>query len=348
MAAQVSCSQFEKAPSSPFLYTDRELTCALLQSCLASNNRSLALDYKGNIWQWGDRSSENIEWCKRPQKVCLPSPVRFVAAGNISSFAYTWNNELWTWGSNQFGALGVGSPDYELRVSSNTPCKIDLEAVGLDGEVAQITSSCVLTDKGSLFVCGEGFASSKLQRVDCFKERVLHFAQGLMVCVAVTADGTAWTWGYNQNAEGSGALGQGALSPSQQSCSRPMRLNSLLAQGVRATKAFAGRSHAGILTEGGQLYMWGFNRFGCVGDGTTVDRDSPTLIEVPTVKQVSCGWYHTLALCHNGSLWGWGNNSTGQLASSEALLQSSPVDITKRLPSDTAEVLAVAGAFVEA
>lgn len=64
----------------------------------------------------------------------------------------------------------------------------------------------------------------------------------------------------------------------------------------------------------GNVYCWGDNRNGQVGDGTTVDRPDPTLVDVPgTAIEVSAMGYQTCALNDEGEAYCWGLNGNGQL-----------------------------------
>jgi alpha-tubulin suppressor-like RCC1 family protein len=70
------------------------------------------------------------------------------------------------------------------------------------------------------------------------------------------------------------------------------------------------------LTAAGQMYSWGSNGYGQLGDGTTTDQRTPTLMAAPTGSVwagVAAGFGHTLALAANGSLYAWGDNYYGQL-----------------------------------
>ena len=65
---------------------------------------------------------------------------------------------------------------------------------------------------------------------------------------------------------------------------------------------------------GANTYCWGFNRFGAVGDGTTEDRASPTLVSSPVpFAQISTTGTHTCAITSDGVAYCWGDNVEGQL-----------------------------------
>ncbi|HEX2951098.1 MAG TPA: prepilin-type N-terminal cleavage/methylation domain-containing protein [Armatimonadota bacterium] len=78
----------------------------------------------------------------------------------------------------------------------------------------------------------------------------------------------------------------------------------------------------------GKLWAWGNNMLGSVGDGTTAfSRPSPVLVAAaPLAIAVSARNYHTLALCNDGSVWGWGYNSYGQLGDSTSTRRT-PVQV---------------------
>ena len=81
-----------------------------------------------------------------------------------------------------------------------------------------------------------------------------------------------------------------------------------------------------------QLFAWGLNTVGQLGDGTTVNKSSPVQVGVNTVnvyswKAISAGWSHTAAIKSDGSLWAWGLNLYGQLGDGTTLNKSLPVQI---------------------
>ena len=78
-----------------------------------------------------------------------------------------------------------------------------------------------------------------------------------------------------------------------------------------------------------ELYGWGSNANGRLGDGTVVDRSSPVQIGASTTwSSVSSGTgsgAHAIKL--DGTLWGWGANNNGQVGDNTGVSRSSPVQI---------------------
>lgn len=80
----------------------------------------------------------------------------------------------------------------------------------------------------------------------------------------------------------------------------------------------------------GNLWAWGRNSYGQLGDNTIISRSSPvqTIAYGTNWKQVSCGQYHTAAIKTDGTLWTWGYNEFnqyGQLGDNTTTNRSSPV-----------------------
>jgi alpha-tubulin suppressor-like RCC1 family protein len=83
----------------------------------------------------------------------------------------------------------------------------------------------------------------------------------------------------------------------------------------------------GIKTNG-TLWAWGRNDFGQLGDGTTVNKTTPTQIGTATNWQtVSTGTNHSLAIKTDGTLWAWGVNSSGQLGNNSTTNSLIPIQV---------------------
>jgi alpha-tubulin suppressor-like RCC1 family protein len=83
-----------------------------------------------------------------------------------------------------------------------------------------------------------------------------------------------------------------------------------------------------ISFSGAQLYAWGDNGDGRLGDTTTDSRSSPTQIGFLTNwSQLSGANRNTLATKTDNTLWGWGYNGQGQLGNNDVNATSSPVQV---------------------
>ena len=90
----------------------------------------------------------------------------------------------------------------------------------------------------------------------------------------------------------------------------------------------AGGRHAFVLNADGSLWGWGNNADGQLGDGTRRARPQshPWSVGEPAAAwaRVSTGENHTVGIRANGSLWGWGRNSSGQLGDGTTTAENRP------------------------
>jgi alpha-tubulin suppressor-like RCC1 family protein len=79
----------------------------------------------------------------------------------------------------------------------------------------------------------------------------------------------------------------------------------------------------------GLSLAWGYNGFGRLGDGTTVNKSSPVSVIGGFTDwcQVSAGSSHSLGVRSNGTAWAWGFNCHGRLGDGTTVSKSSPVSV---------------------
>lgn len=78
----------------------------------------------------------------------------------------------------------------------------------------------------------------------------------------------------------------------------------------------------------GELYAWGSDSYGQLGDGTRTRRNSPVRIGTAADwLDVSAGSYHSAAVNDKGELYAWGLNDKGQLGDGTTAQGLSPVKI---------------------
>ena len=83
---------------------------------------------------------------------------------------------------------------------------------------------------------------------------------------------------------------------------------------------------------GAELWAWGNNANGQIGDGTVVNRSSPVQVgSLTTWSQISSGGGSGAETGHaiktDGTLWGWGGNAFGNIGNNTIVSRSSPVQV---------------------
>lgn len=107
-------------------------------------------------------------------------------------------------------------------------------------------------------------------------------------------NGDVFIWGY-------GILG---LGPKEDHSKEPKQIPATLFgrneinPNCKVTSISSGITHVGAVNDQNDLFMWGKNKFGCLGFGNTKDQFFPLKVGVSgSVVKLSCGVDHTLALC---------------------------------------------------
>ena len=97
-----------------------------------------------------------------------------------------------------------------------------------------------------------------------------------------------------------------------------------------ATKLAAGRFNTCAIDVGGALWCWGDNSFGQLAQAIGGSAPSPTRVTAlgNEVIDVAIGQYHVCALKHDGTVWCWGGNSSGQIGDGTTTSRTSPTEVS--------------------
>lgn len=104
------------------------------------------------------------------------------------------------------------------------------------------------------------------------------------------------------------------------------------AEPIEFTQIAVGGGYTVAIDVDGNAWGWGANNLGQLGDGTTVNRNTPVKVSGGhQFKQISAGTNHMVALDANGDAWTWGYNRYGQLGngtSGSATNSNTPVKVS--------------------
>mmetsp|Transcript_7939 Transcript_7939/g.10370 ORF Transcript_7939/g.10370 Transcript_7939/m.10370 type:complete len:414 (-) Transcript_7939:2197-3438(-) len=213
---------------------------------------------------------------------------------------------VFTWGSNQFGQLGVGSDKDEALPRALSFFKDqNLKVVSV---VASGNMSAVLTSSGSCLTFG--FDAEANQAIPT----PLLDANGVLLSLsqidvggqhgaAVTQEGGIVSWGNGWN----GQLGNGEESSSEYAVEAATGVTQFL-------QVSCGHSHTAAVDTQGNLWTWGSGRDAALGHGTRESHSKPEKVKgLCNVVSVSCGQESTICLTKEGKVFTFGSNDYGQL-----------------------------------
>ena len=155
--------------------------------------------------------------------------------------------------------------------------------------------------------------------------------------IALGNDGNIYSWGLNNY----GQLGNGttANDSSLALVTKPAGVTSW-------TAITAGAFFNLAIGSDGNAYAWGYNNFGQLGNGSTANASTPTLVSLPTgvtATMVSAANNSSMIVGSDGKLYVCGRNVNGQLGLGNTTDQKSPVAVT--LPVGVTVQALASGAF---
>lgn len=280
----------------------------------AGNGFSIAIKSDGTLWAWGTNASGQLGDGTNTSRL---SPVQISATndwaqidcGADHSLAIKTNGTLWAWGTNASSQLGDGT----------TIRRYSMVQIGTDTNWAAVSASSgshslALKTNGTLWAwglngnnqLGDGTTTTRTvptqigSATDWSK-----ISAGQSFSHAIKTTGTLWAWGLNT----SGQLGDGTTSVR----TTPTQIGS-----ATTWKSISGAGFNTIATRtDGTLWTWGANTVGYLGTGNFTTRSSPGQVGTSTAWDKA--WpletsAHTLVTTSDGTLWGFGFQSLGQLA----------------------------------
>ena len=285
-----------------------------------TGQHGMGIKSDGTMWVWGDNGAGAVGSNNRTQ---YSSPVQVGArtawnvgelslagSGDGQFFVVDTSAQLWVWGDNLNGSLGLneGYPGMRGRSSpAQLPGSWSKPFGGTNGITGAIKNSNELwvwgnNDEGQLGQNSKTQYSSPKQIPGTWSEA----AAGYGMAAGFKTDGTLWAWGLNTY----GRLGLNNTT----SYSSPMQIGS----GDGNWKEMTGRSGYGfaVLKTDGTMWAWGLGSQGNLGQNDNTHQSSP--VQVPgttwdTFSTKCVGNKKGGAIKTDGTLWTWSYSSWGEL-----------------------------------
>jgi alpha-tubulin suppressor-like RCC1 family protein len=300
-----------------------------LYTLTGGSAHTAAIKTDGTLWTWGQNTSGQLG---DNTIINRSTPVTTFAGGtNWKQVACSNNGShtaaiktdgtLWTWGTNSNGPLGDNTTTNRstpvTTFAGGTNWK---QVAGGGSHTAAIKTDGTLWNWGvnTTGQLGDNTTTNRSTPVTTFAGGTnwKQVAGGQNHTAAIKTDGTLWTWGSNSN----GQLGDNTII----SRSTPV---TTFAGGTNWKQIACGNLYTAAIKTDGTLWTWGSNTQGRLGDNTVTQRNTPvtTFAGGTNWKQVACGGIHAAAIKTDGTLWTWGQNTSGQLGDNTIINRSTPV-----------------------
>jgi alpha-tubulin suppressor-like RCC1 family protein len=201
---------------------------------------------------------------------------------------------------------------------------------GLDNRIATTTHTVYAKRDGTLWAwgknddgqLGDGTTASRSTPVKITGvSNVKAVAAGYDHTVVLTTDGKVYTWGNNSN----GQLGDGSTTGR----TTPAQVGGADISNIKAIDA--GYKYTIALGSDGTVWTWGYNNKGQLGNNTQTDSYTPQQVGTlsgSVIASIAAGYDHALSARNDGTVWAWGNNSSGQLGNNTLTDSLVPVQVS--------------------
>ncbi|OQR84317.1 hypothetical protein ACHHYP_13549 [Achlya hypogyna] len=291
-----------------------QLACGSAHTAIVDMNSHLYCFGRGTE---GQLAQQHVDHVKVPTIVAalVKQQVFQVACGANHTLCTVVGGQVYAWGDNTYGQLGVGlkSRQYHVPIhAKNLPCAA--QSIVCGGNQSYILSQLHQVYVAGCNLAGQlGLGDMKSRRTFTLSPYLHHIesiASGTYHTIAVSTT-QVFVWGNAAN----GRLG---MRPTTDFYLKPTAME--MFHDIRIKQVAAGGMHTALLTQAGDLLMWGGNNYGQVGDGTTVDKPYPVRLRVfegKCVQAIALGEWHSMALGDDGCVYAWGFGEEGQLGLGE-------------------------------
>ncbi|MGV3620553.1 MAG: Ig-like domain-containing protein [Archangium sp.] len=255
----------------------------------------------------------------------LTTAARLVTANQNASAALDENGDIWSWGDNASGQLGLGDTtqrNVPTRVPPfvTPPAKVVALHRGYDNLMALDSTgkvwACGLNSLGQVGDGTSGAANNRTSFVAVvgLPANIVQVSAAAATSYALAADGTVWAWGRNEY----GNLGNGITNTTANAT--PAQVPGL----TDVTMIATGRDHVLALKRDGTVWAWGLNASKQVNGGTSPVTSPAMIMGIVDARGVYANGTQSFYEDTQGRLWGWGANGNGNLGIPEEENQPTP------------------------
>ncbi len=293
----------------------------------AGDTHSMAIKNDGTLWAWGrnnfgqlgDGTTVNKN---TPFQVNGDTDWKTISLDNEFTIALKTNGTIWGWGKNNLKQLGNPDPSpiyVPTQIGSDSNWKtID---TGFQRSVALKTDNTFWgwgSGANGVFGNGGGNFSSAIP-VQTLPDTDWRQTSTAGTTLAIRSDGSLWAWGENSF----GSVGNGSFVNNG-----PNYIPNHIGIANNWVSISMGTYASRAINSNNELFCWGYNVSGQVGDGTTINRNVPTQVGVGnTWLSTSGGLFYVVGLTTNHTLWAWGDNTYGQLGDGTFTNRLTPIQI---------------------
>ena len=271
------------------------------------------------------------------------------AGGSTNSFMVDSKKQLWVRGGNSDGQLGIGNQIDQPKFVKGIKNVISVSSGGKHTLFLKKDKTLWASGLNNVGQLGINSKVSKTKPVKVMS-KVISYSADYSYNAAVKKDGTLWAWGHNP---GNQIPGKGitVLKPVKiaKNCKTvitgrygiyaikkdksfwDISKNKKIA--TKVIKAAGGREHFAFIKKNGDLYTFGLNNFGQLGNNPKKElkaKTKPVRI-AKKVSDISLGNTFTVFVKKDGTAWGAGRNELYQFGAGKNKNYKKPVKIMSKV-----------------
>lgn len=301
----------------------------------------IAIDNNGKAWGWGyfndygQLGNGTVEPKSQPVAICGNNTFTQIISNNISDsiLGIDNNNQVWSWGHNNYGQLGLKDTDDRC-----SPVLIENHTFMSINDIGY-NSFLGLDNNGQLWGWGYNY-NGELGLGDSNNKCSPVLIPGHTFCkiytnninsiIVIDNNNKPWGWGYN---------GYGQLGLDDGYIYTPTLI-------INKTfcKIYMNEYYTLAIDNNNVSWGWGANYNCQLGVGDEIDHRTPTMIygnhsfcEIYTNNNLS------FAIDNNGKIWGWGDNYNGILATGDDVNRCEPFEVPGDYIANKMEIFIYSG-----